>query len=334
MIDIHDDSSPELTAVEREELFSIRDTFNTNLIEIMKETNQNQANMDLSLVWQETDNLTVLYEQLSDLKKCLDSFRPFEPNMLKNYIEATEVQYTYDSNRIEGNSLTLAETEQVIRKGLTIGGKPLNDHLEAINHQQAIHYIRELVQQNIELSEREIKNIHALILKSIMDSEAGAYRKVPVYILNTDGHRHDFPQPYLVPKLMEDFFIFFNENKDKLHPVAMASNLHQKLVNIHPFIDGNGRTSRLVMNLFLIQNGYPIAIIDSETSKRKTYYSLLADYQSEKADNSKPFELFIAQKVKESLFEQLNFFSQDMTDEGLKKGYYFFKKIEPYLKMV
>ncbi len=332
MIDIHDNGSYELTAVEKEELFSIRDTFNTNLIEIMKETNQNQANIDLSLVWQETNNLEVLYEQLSDLKKCLDSFRPFEPNMLKNYIEATEVQYTYDSNRIEGNSLTLAETEQVIRKGLTIGGKPLNDHLEAINHQQAIHYIRELAQQNIELSEREVKNIHAIVLKSIMDSEAGAYRKVPVYILNNEGHRHDFPQPYLVPKLMEDFFIFFNENKDKLHPVAMASHLHQKLVNIHPFIDGNGRTSRLVMNLFLIQNGYPIAIIDSETSKRKIYYSILADYQSEKSDSSKPFELFIAQKVKESLFEQLNFFSQDITDEGLKKGYYFFKKIEPYLK--
>lgn len=332
MVNINNIDSPELTPAEKKELFVIRDKFNNNLLQLMEQDNKDNADIDLSLIWQETDNLNLLYEQLSDLKKCLDSFRPFQPYMLKNYTEASDVQYTYDSNRIEGNSLTLSETAMVINKGLTIGGKPLNDHLEAINHQQAIHYIRELAQNNIELSEKEVKNIHALILKSIMDSEAGVYRKVPVYILNVDGSRHDFPQPYLVPKLMEDFFVFFDENKNKLHPVAMAANLHQKLVNIHPFVDGNGRTSRLVMNLFLIQNGYPLAIIDSETSKRKTYYNILSDYQNEKSDSSKPFELFIAEKVKASLFEQLNFFNKDISDDGLEKGYYFFKKIEPYLK--
>lgn len=332
MINTSDVQHPQLTENEKTNLFAIRDDYNNNLIKIMEETNKSHADMDLSLVWKETNNLEELYEQLSDLKKCLDSFRPFEPNMLKNYIEVTDVQYTYDSNRIEGNSLTLSETALVINKGLTIGGKPLNDHLEAINHQHAIQYIRELAQNDIELSEREVKNIHSLVLRSIMNKEAGTYRNVPVYILNTDGSRHDFPQPYLVPKLMEDFFIFFQENKEKLHPVAMAANLHQKLVNIHPFVDGNGRTSRLIMNLFLIQNGYPLAIIDSEPSKRTDYYNILADYQNKETDNSEPFELFIAQKVKESLFEQLNFFSQDISEKSREKGYYFFKKIEPYLK--
>jgi len=133
--------------------------------------------------------------------------------------------------------------------------------------------------------------------------------------------------------LMEDFFVFFNENKNTLHPVEMAAHLHQKLVNIHPFIDGNGRTSRLVMNLYLFQHGYPVTVIDSEMSKRKEYYTVLSNYRGViSGGDSKPFQLFVAQKTKESLIEQLNFFSQDGTDEGKEKGYQFFKKVEGLLK--
>ncbi len=226
----------------------------------------------------------------------------------------------------------MVETDLVINKGLTIGGKPLVDHLEAINHQEAIYYIRDLADNNIEISEREIKNIHAIILKSIQNMEAGAYRKSQVYINLQDGSKHEFPQPFMLDNLMQDFLKFFNDNKGNLHPVEMATQLHQKLVNIHPFIDGNGRTSRLLMNLLLIQNGYPIAIINSEMDKRKQYYQLLSDFQAQEKGDSKPFALFIAQRVKESLFNQLNFFSGDISEESNDKGYYFFKKVETLLK--
>lgn len=311
------------------ELKVLKQRFQDYLIEKMTAENTVSVNLDLLSVWKPTDDLVELYEQLSEMKACLDSFRPLHSRMVKNLNEVLDVRYTYESNCIEGNSLTLSETSRFIQTGLTIGGKPLVDHLEVINHQDAIQYIRELAQDNIDLSERETKQIHALILKGIQDQEAGVYRKQPVYILQQDGTRHEFPQPFIVPKLMEDFFVFFNEQKDILHPVAMAAHLHQKLVNIHPFIDGNGRTSRLVMNLYLFQQGYPVAIIESEPDKRRAYYQHLSDYRGVlEGGDSEPFQLFVAQKVKESLIEHLNFFAQDASSETEDKGYVFFKRVE------
>lgn len=315
-----------------QELGLLRERFNLSLIEIMEQTNKNHGKLDLSKVWEDTENLTELFDQLTDLKKCLDSFRPLNSSALQSLNQSLDIEYTYESNTIEGNSLTLVETDLVINKGLTIGGKPLVDHLEAINHQEAIHYIRDLADNNIEISMSEIKNIHAIILKSIQNMEAGAYRKSQVYINLQDGTKHNFPQPFMLDNLMQDFLKYFNDNKNNLHPVEMAAQLHQKLVNIHPFIDGNGRTSRLIMNLFLIQNGYPIAIINSEMDKRKQYYQLLSDFQAQEKGDSKPFALFIAQRVKESLFNQLNFFSGDISEDSNDKGYYFFKKVENLLK--
>ena len=151
----------------------------------------------------------------------------------------------------------------------------MNDHLEAINHQEAIHYIRDFVEKSAEknvegqgrdkqFTEYILLSIHNLILKGIRDRDAGSYRRQAVYILQSNGKRHEFPDVYLLPKLIEDYFIFYNEYKGTMHPVEMATHLHQRLVNIHPFIDGNGRTSRLVMNLYLLQQGYPITIIDSQ----------------------------------------------------------------------
>ena len=322
----------DLNKSQLQELGLLRERFNLSLIEIMETTNKNHGKLDLSKVWEDTENLTELFDQLTDLKKCLDSFRPLNSSALQSLNQSLDIEYTYESNTIEGNSLTMVETDLVINKGLTIGGKPLVDHLEAINHQEAIYYIRELAENNIEISEREIKNIHAIILKSIQNKEAGAYRKSQVYINLQDGTKHNFPQPFMIDNLMQDFLKFFNDNKDNLHPVEMAAHLHQKLVNIHPFIDGNGRTSRLIMNLFLIQNGYPIAIINSEMDKRKQYYQLLSDFQAQEKGDSKPFALFIAQRVKESLFNQLNFFSGDISEDSNDKGYYFFKKVETLLK--
>lgn len=323
----------DLTIEEQTCLGAWKDSFNSLLFEIMESTGENTSKVDLLELWPETEELSVLYEQLSDMKVCLDSFRPFNSGMLKNYNDILDVKYTYESNRIEGNTLTLSETSQFLNTGLTIGGKPLNDHLEVINHQEAIHYIRELATNAITLSEREIKNVHSLVLKGIQDQDAGQYRKQPVFIIQQNGNRHEFPQPFIVSKLMEDFFIFFNENVEEIHPVEMAAHLHQKLVNIHPFIDGNGRTSRLIMNLYLFQTGYPIAMIESEATQREEYYNHLADYQGViGGGDSEPFQLFIAQKVKESLIDQLNFFSLDATDESKSKGYAFFEKIQPLLK--
>lgn len=311
------------------ELKTLKQRFQVSSMKQMTANNTATASLDLLSVWQPTDDLAELYAQLSEMKVCLDSFRPLNKSMVKNLNEVLDVRYTYESNGIEGNSLTLSETSRFIQTGLTVGGKPLVDHLEVINHQDAIQYIRELAQDNIELSEREVKQVHALILKGIQDQEAGLYRKQPVYILQQDGTRHEFPQPFIVPKLMEDFFVFFDEQKDVLHPVAMAAHLHQKLVNIHPFIDGNGRTSRLVMNLYLFQQGYPVAIIESEPEKRRAYYQHLSDYRGVlEGGDSEPFQLFVAQKVKESLVEHLNFFAQDLSNEAENKGYVFFKHVE------
>jgi Fic family protein len=253
--------------------------------------------------------------------------------MVKNLNKELDIKYTYESNCIEGNSLTLGETDQVINTGLTIGVKPLVDHLEAINHQEAIQYIRELAKDEIELSEREIKNVHSLILKGIQDEHKGQYKKQPVFVMQQDGSKHEFPQPYILPKLMEDFFLFFNENKNTLHPVEMAAHLHQKLVNIHPFIDGNGRTSRLIMNLYLFQHGYPVTVIDSEMSKRKEYYTVLSNYRGViSGGDSKPFQLFVAQKAKESLIEQLNFFLKMVQAKEKKRVINSLEKLKVYLK--
>lgn len=326
-------SSETLTSEQKSELLFLKKAFNSSLMDIMDSTGKHNAQLDLLKVWPDTESLPELYNQLSEMKSCLDSFRPLNSRLLKDFNEKQDIKYTYESNCIEGNSLTLNETYNVVMKGLTVGGKSLNDHLEAKNHQEAIHYIRDLATRNIELNEWELKNIHSLILKGIDDQEAGKYRTQPVFLYKQDGERHDFPQPYIVQKMMEEYFIFYHENMDTLHPVEMAAHLHQKLVNIHPFIDGNGRTSRLVMNLFLFQEGYPVAIIDSEQEKRQTYYSHLSDYQGViDGGDSKPFQLFIAQKVKESLIEHLNFFSQDCSEEGKDKGYYFFRTIEKLLK--
>ncbi|WP_235188530.1 Fic family protein [Catenovulum agarivorans] len=314
------------------ELLVLKERFNLSLLAIMEKTKRYTANLDLLKIWPETKNLPDLFNQLSELKACLDGFRPFNSSMVEALNKQLDIKYTYESNCIEGNSLTLNETEQVINTGLTIGGKPLVDHLEAINHQEAIYYIRDLATRDIEISIREIQNIHALVLKGIDDQQAGRFRKHPVFVMQEDGSKHEFPQPFILEKLMEDFMLFFNNNKTTMHPVEMAAHLHQKLVNIHPFIDGNGRTSRLLMNLYLFQNGYPVTVIDSEMSKRKEYYSILSNYDGVlTGGDSQPFQLFVAQKTKESLIEQLNFFAQDTSDESSEKGYLFFKKVEPLL---
>lgn len=280
---------------------------------------------DLTEIYPESDEITVLLKQVDDLKRCLDSFRPLNPIQVKNIRESEDIEYTYESNRIEGNTLTLSETEMVINKGITIGGKPLDDHLEAIGHNEAIDFIRDMATKNKPIDEYDLKSIHNIILRKIQPKYAGVYRNMEVTIT---GSSHKPPQPYIVSKLMEDYFIWYNDNREKTNPVLLSAQMHQKLVNIHPFVDGNGRTSRLVMNLILLQNGFPIANISGEGEKRKEYYQSLENHHL--TNNSDVFYKFIANRVKESLMKYLSIVSVNIDEDN--KGGYFYQKVDSFLK--
>ncbi len=195
---------------------------------------------------------------LNSKKHELDSIRPLPPALVRNLEEWFRVELTYTSNAIEGNTLTRRETAIVIEKGLTVGGKSLKEHLEAINHAKALDIVRELVsKKNRNLSEADILRIHEMVLSGIDDSNAGRYRDVAVRI---SGSSVVLPNFRKVPVLMEEFAAWLKGQKN-LHPAALASEAHYRLVTIHPFVDGNGRTARLLMNLILMMHGYPPAII-------------------------------------------------------------------------
>lgn len=233
------------------------------------------------------------YDYLDKLKQHLNQLRNLQSDKVA---KAFDIEYTYESNKIEGNTLTLQETALVIEKGLTIGGKSLNEHLEAVNHQNAIEYIKDLAKQNETITERDLLQIHYLILQGINNEQAGKYRNLQVLI---SGAKHVPPQPFLVAKEMESLFLWYNENKDKLHPVVLSAEMHERLVTIHPFIDGNGRTARLLMNLILLQNGFPIAILKGDVESRLKYYSVLEMAQVE--HNKEPFINLIAENVEETM---------------------------------
>ena len=218
-------------------------------------------------------DLTALLQECDTLKDRLSKIRPLPAEALKKIEEALAIEYTYESNRIEGNTLTLQETELVVNEGVTISGKSMREHLEAINHAEAIDYIKDFAKSDIEISERTIKEIHSLVLHGIDRENAGKYRTVPVMI---SGSRHIPPQPYLINKQMEDFMIKFREMEDqKIHPILIAAYLHDELVRIHPFVDGNGRTSRLLMNLYLLRNGYTIVNLKGSDDAKLGYYKAL-----------------------------------------------------------
>ena len=215
------------------------------------------------------NEINTLLQHIDELKADLAQCRDLSRHEI---LEALYIEYTYDSNRIEGNTLTLRETDLIIHKGLTIGGKSMSEHLEAINHYEAINFIQDLVASNEPFNQRNLLILHSLILHGIDRDNAGCFRKVPVMI---SGSRHIPPQPWQIDKLMEDYFLFYQRQQAQLHPVILAAELHEQLATIHPFIDGNGRTARLVMNLILLKAGYPIANISGDTESRLAYYQAL-----------------------------------------------------------
>lgn len=238
--------------------------------------------------------------KIDELKEIWVSKKPLNKTQIQKLEEHFNINYTYESNKIEGNTLTLQETFLVVKQGITIGGKTMQEHLEAINHNEAIDFINDLVSDKLTLTERILKQIHYIILNGIDKKNAGVYRSVPVKI---SGSRHNPPQPYILAKLMEDYFFTYQSQKAILHPVILAAEMHERLVTIHPFIDGNGRTSRLIMNLILLQNGFPICNLKGSPKARMQYYKALEDVQVN--NNPIPFYRLIAQHVMVSLNEHL-----------------------------
>ncbi|HRD80001.1 MAG TPA: Fic family protein [Saprospiraceae bacterium] len=230
------------------------------------------------------------------LKTTWHACKPMNNSQLERMRQYFHTEYTFESNRIEGNTLTLQETSLVINEGLTISGKTMREHLEAVNHADAVAFITELATQQADLDRRTLLDLHNLILRGVDSENAGRYRSVPVRI---GGSRHEPPQPYLLDKLMEDYFIHYRQQRDTLHPVLLAADMHERLVSIHPFIDGNGRTSRLVMNLILLRNGYTIANLKGDPNSRLAYYRALEKVQ---ADNEpEHFYTLVADAVETSL---------------------------------
>ena len=205
---------------------------------------------------------------IDKLKKELDKKRPLNPNTLKSLRKSNILNWTYHSNGIEGNTLTLRETK-VVLEGITIGGKSINEHLEVINHKDAILFLEELVKKDNRLTLMDIRDMHRLILKEIDNVNAGVIRSENVEI---SGASHRPPDYLKVSEDLEKLMIMY-KSWNNLHPIIKAGLLHGEFVKIHPFIDGNGRTSRLLMNFEVMKEGFPPIIIKKE--KRFDYYEAL-----------------------------------------------------------
>lgn len=236
-----------------------------------------------------------IQKRIDEKLKTLNSFRPLPASAVQKLREQFEIEMTYNSNAIEGNSLTLKETYLVINEGLTIKGKPLKDHIEAKSHKEALDYLYSLVEsgKNNTVSETFIRSLNQIVMRDIDREWAGKYRNSGVIIGGADHTPSDALE---IPKLMQELVSWVGENQKKMHPVELASILHHKLVYIHPFFDGNGRTSRLVMNIILMQSGFPLVIVLK--NDRRRYYRTLALADKE---NYAPFVNFIARTVERTL---------------------------------
>jgi Fic family protein len=209
------------------------------------------------------------FDIIDEQKRTIDARRPLTKNQYNTLRNNLIIEWTYNSNAIEGNSLTLSETK-VVLEGITIGGKSVVEHLEAINHRDAILLLESIVDEHEDISEWNIRNLHQIILKDIDNVNAGKYRMENVLI---GGARHIPPDYLMVPVQMQK--LVFEDNREWIHyhPVVRAALLHGEFVKIHPFIDGNGRTARLLLNLVLMSNGYPPIVIKKES--RLAYYDAL-----------------------------------------------------------
>ena len=231
-----------------------------------------------------------LLSQIDRKKKELDGKRPLTEGEVTRLNEEFIVEYTYNSNAIEGNTLTLRETDLVLR-GLTIAQKPLKDHMEAVGHKEAFDFVSELVKEKCEINERVIKQIHCLVLADKKD-DRGVYRRLPVRIM---GAAHEPVQPYLIVPKMEELLRNYLASEE--HIVTKLARFHIEFEGIHPFIDGNGRTGRLLVNLELMKAGYPP--IDIKFTDRIAYYNAFDEYHVK--HNLKAMESLFAKYINERL---------------------------------
>lgn len=234
-----------------------------------------------------------MFDGINRKKAALDAARPLPKYTLQSLREKMLLEWTYNSNAIEGNTLTINETK-IVLEGITIGGKTMREHLEVINHRDAIQYVEEIVLKKNPLSEWQIKNLHRLVLKGIDDEYAGVYRDQQVFI---SGAKHTPPAHYLISEKMTKMMKWYDDEGIKLHPVVRGAMLHAIFVGIHPFIDGNGRTSRLLLNLELMKDGYPPVVI--KVKNRLAYYEAL-DISHTQEDYS-DFIRLVAEEVEDSL---------------------------------
>jgi Fic family protein len=243
--------------------------------------------------------------RIAEKKAELDKLRPLARASSDALAQWYDVELTYTSNAIEGNTLTRSETAIVLEKGITVSGKPLRDHMEAVGHKDALDYIHTLAQHNEEIREIDIRRIHSLVVGRSDPEHAGSYSKHQRLI---SGSSLVLPSPAEIGPLMSDFGIWLS----KAHPSAQtAFAAHEKLVTIHPFTDGNGRTARLLMNLILFKAGYPPVVIGPE--QRQDYIDGLEAWQLQK--DPEPYRKFMTARLEASLDHHLSFLQQ-----GLKAG--------------
>ena len=236
---------------------------------------------------------TRLLTRIENKKTLLDSLRPLPEQAVARLKEQIMVEWIYNSNAIEGSTLTLRETQLILESGLTIGGKSLREHFEVINHKDAIEYVEHLVAGSEPITPFHVRQLHKLVLAQIDDNEAGQYRKTEVRI---SGSAHVPPESWEVGREMDEWGVWLINAEASTHPIALASIAHHRLVSIHPFVDGNGRTARLVMNLILMRAGYPPTVI--LRLNRRQYYNVLA--LADKKQNG-PLVNFVGRAVERSL---------------------------------
>ncbi len=255
-------------------------------------------------------------DQIDQMKRWLDGFRPLSSGILSELKQRYDVRFTYDSNAIEGNTLSLSETELILSKGITVGGKTLIEHLEVVGHKEAIDYIETLSQANAMIGEWEIRQIHSLIMRKISPEEAGRYRRLDVKAAGTD---YIYPPHYQLPDLMSEFVQWLNDTQPNTHPIVFASEAHYRFVSIHPFVDGNGRTGRLLMNLLLLKAGFPIVTISSQ--QRLAYIEALIQAQQAQGELTALLDL-VCQMAYDALVETLSVVASAADSQGKGSAFY------------
>jgi len=246
---------------------------------------------------------TKIYERVLSKKRVLDSFRPLPSQLVQKLWEQMQIEFTYNSNAIEGNTLSLRETQLVIQEGITVHGKSLREHLEARNHPEAIAYIKKLAQKGSPIEQDDILQVHRLLMHGIDDQNAGKYRTSQIRIA---GATFMPPKADRIKPIINELLHTIRRNPDELKPIELAAFFHHKLVYVHPFLDGNGRTARLLMNVILVSYGYPLTVLLKVD--RPKYLRALSE-----ADNGNlvSFASFVARSVERSLDMYLIAFEKD-----------------------